>query len=141
MIIVPYQAEHLLSMQIQMAQRGVAPFITAEYAKSLEGHAISALVDGECLAVGGIAKIWEHRGVAWSIIDVRAGAHFLTIHKACVKLLDEAPFRRIEADVACTFEAGHRWLRMLGFKLEAPRMAAFGVDGSDSALYARVKHG
>lgn len=142
MIVVPYKAEHLLALKLQPGQGYCLRYVTPEYAAQLESaHAFTALEGDQVVAVGGIAEIWQNRGLAWTFIDRRAGAWFPALHKIVKRFLDEAPFRRIEAETACEFEQGHRWLRMLGFHLEAERMQAFRVDGGDSALYARVKHG
>ncbi len=141
MIVVPYKAEHLLALKMQPGQSYCMPFVTDEYAKALESAwAFTALENDEVVAVGGIAELWANRGLAWTFIDRRAGRHFVALHKVVKNLLDTVPFRRVEAETACNFEQGHRWLRMLGFKLEAECMEAFRVDGGDSALYARVKH-
>jgi hypothetical protein len=141
MIVVPYKAEHLMALQLQRGQAYCAPFITEEYARLLEGKfALTALDDeGQPIMVAGVAPIWENRGLVWSFVGRNAGKHFVAIHKACLEVLDAAPYRRLEADTACEFKAGHRWLRMLGFVMEAERMRAYRPDGGDSALYARVK--
>lgn len=142
MKIVPFKSEHILGLQLQAAQRHVAPFITADYAVMLEGEfAFTALVDDEPIAVAGITRLWDNRGLAWSFLGESAKDHMVALHKVVEDFLDVAPFRRIEADTPCDFKAGHRWLKMLGFKQEAERMVAFRVDGGDSSLYARVKHG
>lgn len=142
MNIVPYKAEHLLALKMQPGQAYCMPYVTPEYAAMLESQFAFTAMEGEqVVAVGGIVEVWENRGLAWTFIDRRAGAHFPALHKAVKQVLDLVPYRRIEAETACDFEQGHRWLRMLGFKLEAERMEAFRVDGGDAALYARVKHG
>lgn len=141
MIVVPYKAEHLMALKMQPGQSYCLPFVTPEYAKALESAcAFTAMEGDQVVAVGGIAELWSNRGLAWTFIDRRAGKHFLALHNAVKKILDEAPFRRVEAETPCEFKAGHRWLRMLGFKMEAERMEAFRVDGGDAALYARVNH-
>jgi len=140
MNIVPFQAEHILRLQLQEEQRGLAPFITHAYARMLEGEfAFTGLVDGEPIAVAGITPLWENRGLCWCFMGAKAGPHFVQITKVALDLLDLAPYRRIEADTPCEFKQGHRWLRMLGFQMEAERMRAHRVDGGDSALYARVR--
>lgn len=141
MIVVPFESKHLLDMQLQRAQNGSKTFITPEYAKMLEGqYAFTAMTDeGEVVAVGGVAELWENRGLAWTFIDERASQHFVALHKLVRDFLDMLPYRRIEAETSCDFTPGHRWLRMLGFEMEAERMRAFQPDGSDSALYAKVK--
>ncbi len=141
MNVVPFKAEHLLSMQLQRSQNGSKPFITEEYAHMLEGQFAFTAVsdDDEVIAVGGVTELWENRALAWSFIDARAGKHFVALHKLVQDFLDMVPYRRIEAETSCDFAPGHRWLRILGFHMEAERMKAFQPDGSDSALYAKVK--
>lgn len=140
MNIVPYKAEHLMALQLQEGQVHSASYVTEDYAQALEGQwAFTAMADGKPIAVAGIAPLWDNRGLAWTFIDKRAGSHFTELHKVVKKVLDDAPYRRIEADTPCDFKQGHRWLRMLGFKLEAERMEAYLVDGGDASLYARVK--
>lgn len=140
MIIVPYQPEHLLKLQLQEGQAYGQSMLTPELAASLVGeYTFTALVDGEPIAVGGVTELWANRALVWTFIGQTAGPHFVALHKAVLRGLDLAPHRRLEADTPCEFEQGHRWLRMLGFKLEAERMTAHRPDGGDSALYAKVK--
>jgi len=140
MIVVPYQAKHLEALELQDGQAYCAPHLTPEYAKALEGQfAFTALVDGRVIGVGGVAELWTHRALLWSFVDRRAGPHFVSVHRATQRFLDMLPYRRIEAEVDVGFEPGHRWIKALGFTLEAPCMRAFRVDGGDSSLYARVK--
>jgi hypothetical protein len=138
--IVPYRATHLLDLQIQKGQVSSTPAITPDYACRLEGEfAFTAFYHGKILAVGGVVELWADRGLAWMMIDIDAGAHFVALHRAVKRMLDIVPYRRIEADTPCEFEPGHRWLKMLGFTLEAECMKAHRIDGGDSALYARVR--
>jgi hypothetical protein len=140
MNIVPYQAAHIMALQLQPGQAYCASLITDDYARSLESpHAFTALVDGKPLMVGGVAELWSNRALLWSFIGHNAGPHFIAIHRAVLQFLERQPYKRIEAECDCGFEPGHRWLQKLGFVLEAPRMRAFRIDGGDSALYARVK--
>lgn len=140
MNVVPYKAEHLMSMHIQIGQEKYNPWITDEYARALENqYAFTAMVDGHPMLVGGLYEMWQNRALLWSFLDTNAGPHLVAIHRAVKKFLDMQPYRRIEAECDCGFKPGHRWLRMLGFKMEAKRMRAFRIDGGDSSLYARVK--
>jgi RimJ/RimL family protein N-acetyltransferase len=140
MNVVPYKAEHLLAMQLQPGQAHYSSWVTEEYAKSLESqYAFTALVEDYPMLVGGVVELWENRALLWSFIDRQAGKHFVGIHRGVLQFLDMLPYRRIEAECDCDFAQGHRWLKKLGFELEAKRMRAFRVDGGDSALYSRVK--
>jgi len=138
--VVPYEAKHALALDLQMNQQSTTRFITLDYAKSLEGEfSYTVLLDGSPIAVGGVAKLWENRAFVWSMMDRCAGPYFTAIHRAAKKALERAPYRRIEADTPCDFPQGHRWLRMLGFHVEAERMQAYMPDGADHTLYAKVK--
>lgn len=140
MSLVPFRAEHLALVQVQDAQTHVSPFMTYEHAQALEPTlAFTYIVDGVVLGVGGLVEIWPGRASMWAYLGKNAGRHFVAIHRAALALLEVADFRRVEADVDVDFAAGHRWLELLGFKLEAPRMRSFLPTGGDSALYARVK--
>jgi hypothetical protein len=102
------------------------------------GNAYTALVDGRAVAFGGCLEMWPGRAFMWSLIGEDAGRHMRFLVRAADGYLKAAPWRRIEAAVACDFEAGHRLVRMLGFEFEG-RMRAFSPDGADHDLYARVK--
>lgn len=95
-------------------------------------------VDGEVMAIGGVEPIWENRAVAFMFISGNSGPHFRSVHKAVRDFLDNTPFRRVEAYVDVGFKEGVRWMKMLGFELEG-HMRAYGPDGRDMLLYARVR--
>ena len=140
MNIVPFKAEHLMDLQLQESQQFCGPAVSPQYAMYLEGEFSFTALDGDkVLCVGGVTAIWDNRAIAWMLVDGSAGKHFVEIHKAAKRMLDMVPYARVEADTPCEFEAGHKWLKMLGFQLEAERMRAHRIDGGDSALYARVK--
>jgi hypothetical protein len=138
--LIPFRAEHLALVQVQEAQTNVSPFMTYEHARALETTlAFTYMVGGAVLGVGGLVEMWPGRATMWAYLSQDAGRHFVGIHRAALALLEVADFRRVEADVGVDFAAGHRWLQMLGFKLEAARMRSFLPTGGDSSLYARVK--
>lgn len=140
MRVVPYQSQHLLFMQLQDGQAYCKAHTTEAHAKALENeYAFTVLAGDLPIGVGGVTDIYEGRGLLWSYIDQRAGPHFIAIHRVTERFLAAMPHRRIEAYTPCEFKAGHRWLKKLGFTLEAERMRNFDIDGGDSAMYARVK--
>lgn len=94
--------------------------------------------NGEILAIAGLAPQWTGRAIAWALISEDAGKCFHSIHKAVKRFLDSSEFLRIEANVDMEFEAGHRWMELLGFQLEG-FMRAYRPDGADMFLYARIK--
>lgn len=84
-------------------------------------------------------KYWEGRGEAWAIIDDDCKKEFLTIHNFAKRFFEICPLKRIEATVDAGFSPGHRWVKMLGFKLEAPLLKSYLPNGGDSSLYAKVR--
>ena len=140
MSLVPFRAEHLALIQVQEAQASVSEFMTLAHARALESQmSFTYVAGGRVLAVGGFVEQWPQRAEMWSYIDSDCGKHFVGLHRAALGLLDACEYRRIEATVRADFDEGHRWLKMLGFQLEAPLMRAHLPTGEDSALYARVK--
>lgn len=137
--IVPARPEMAALFRLQTAQQLLGQVVdepTLFYA-IVNGIAM-AVVDGErILAIGGVTRMWEDRGVAWGLLSDDIGATMPLIHKVVCRVLATSPLRRIEAQVACGHEAGQRWVRLLGFQHEG-RMAAFW-QGQDYDLFARVK--
>jgi RimJ/RimL family protein N-acetyltransferase len=66
------------------------------------------------------------------------GRYLVSIHREAQKFLERMPFRRIEAHVDVGFEQGARWMKMLGFELEAYKRA-FRPDGADMLEFVRIK--
>lgn len=96
-------------------------------------------IKGRIVACFGLVMYWEGRAEAWAIIDKDCKNEFVPLFKTIKKMIDESPVPRIEATINKTFDQGHRWIKLLGFELEAPTMKKYGVTGHDYSLYARVK--
>ena len=138
---VPFQAEHLEGLILQTAQQWSRAYLNLAQMRTLENEWASTLMaDGVPIACVGAVVYWDNRALLWSFLGARVSEHrFLTIHGMAKAYLAGLPFRRLEAAVDVGFEAGHRWVRALGFTQEAPCMEAFQVDGRDCALYAKVR--
>lgn len=141
MRVEPYRAEHLAQLDLQEGQKYLSRFLPEVLRKSLQGEFSYTALDGdEVVCCAGLAPQWENRAVAWAYLaDGIAPQRFVVVHRMVKRFLDVAPFDRIEATVDAEFEQGHRWVKSLGFTLEAPRMRRHRPDGGDSALYARVR--
>lgn len=140
--VVPYRPAHVLALRIQPAQASIAQYLTDDVLDGMRGPHSFTFMDGdESLACVGVTKIWDNRAFLWSIISADIGPRrFLAASLHARRFLDVVPFRRIEAAVEMGFAEGHRWARLMGFKNETPQgMEAFLMDGTDCALYARVK--
>jgi hypothetical protein len=45
---------------------------------------------------------------------------------------------RLELTVRFDFDEGHRWAKMLGFKVETPVMPFYGPEGEPHSMYVRI---
>ena len=139
MIIVPYKAEHLISVVAQESQAYLSRWITPEQSRALEGpYAFSAIDGDKVLGCAGVVEHWPGRGLAWAYLDKDIGRNMVGVHRAVKRFFEVCPVRRIEAAVDVNFDAGHRWVQMLGFELETVRMKAYRPDGGDCAMYVRI---
>lgn len=141
MRIEPYRPEHLQRIKLQATQQWCRPMLSDEFLlelQELDGY--TAFVGDEPVACAGTMHAWEGRHMAWSFISEKAGPHMLGITRAVMRYLELKRFRRVEAYVDPDFEAGHRWIKRLGFKREG-LLEAFLPDGRSQVLYSRVTHG
>lgn len=103
------------------------------------GFALSFWQDTTCIGCLGVAPLPLGSGHAWALFSKASGPSMPWITKHARQVLDLAPYRRIQTTVITDFTAGHRWLRLLAFEMEAERMRCYDNAGRDHALYARVR--
>lgn len=141
--VVRVKAEHVSRiLDSDPSSQYLRPLLLSERGlKVLEANdkARTILAGGRPIMIGGVAPYWENRAEVWAIVDRTAGQHLLAVHRRVAQFLDSLEIRRLEAAVEVDFAPGHRWVKMLGFKLEAPRCEAYSIDGKDYALYSRVR--
>lgn len=136
--IVPLKKEHFDEMTFQNDQAYSKIFITPEVKLELErGMSFAAVEDGKAFCCGGIIDYWPGRSSAWMILPEDLGHRFVPVHKAVKAFLEMQDYGRLEAVTASDFSNGHRWLKMLGFKLETERMKGYLPTGQDAAMYVR----
>lgn len=140
MEIVPFKADHLKTL----LDAGADPFlglrVTEERIKSLENglNTFTGISDsGKILICGGVIPFHQFRGEAWAVIDQNSKEDFVSIFNAAKTVLNACHLKRVEAFIAYDFDAGHRWINLLGFELEVPRLKHYRPDGTDSSLYVR----
>lgn len=139
MKVVPYQAEHMRALRLQSAQLSSMGWAPADHAEMLEQFTAFTALDGdEVLVCAGVIELWPGRGAAWAFMAENLGARMVAIHRAVRRYFATLDFRRLEAEVATDFPQGHRWVRLLGFELETPRLRAYFPDGSDASMYVKV---
>lgn len=141
MIVRPWQIGDSEKIDLQIAQQytGDLANVSQDLTPLSElGLAWTAEVGGKVIACGGLLPQWENRAVAWMLIGWNAGPHFTALHRHIKHFLVTSPYRRIEAHVDVGFEAGIRWMKMLGFELEVYRRA-FRPDGADMLEFVRIR--
>ena len=143
MKIVKFRAAHLDALQLQDAQTYFhGEFNDPSYGRALEQsqYSFTALDGDKVICCAGMHEVWPGRAVAWALVSKDAGPHLRAIHRATLGFMAQSPWRRIEAMVEGGFEAGHRWIKMLGFVCETPdAMRGYSPSGVDFYLYSRVK--
>lgn len=141
MIVRPWVKGDTESISIQQAQSYMygAPEIVADLTSLSEvGMAWTFDEGGEILGVAAVASQWDNRAMALVLLSQNAGKRFHSIHRAVYRFLDVCGVRRVEATVDVGFDAGDRWMKMLGFEYEG-LMRAYRPDGADMKLYARIR--
>ncbi|WP_232343223.1 GNAT family N-acetyltransferase [Burkholderia pseudomallei] len=135
--------EHILAVELQPAQAATADALTREYAEKLcaatrVGWAI--VEDGKVLGCGGLVECWENRAQTWALISsaLLVPRRFRLVHRMVRRVLDDAPWRRIEMDVDASHAAGIAWAEHLGFERECVRRK-YTAAGRDMLLFARTK--
>lgn len=140
MIVIPFKKEHLKTINVQDAQKGLEHIEDDAALTAVEREFSFTVIDGDkVVACGGVACVARGRGVAWSYLSNNLKKEMVFITRTVKEYMRRVPFHRIEAHVDCNYEQAHRWARLLGFKLECERMEAFTPDKRDCALYAIVR--
>lgn len=136
--VIPFKPEHIAQINLQEQQRGAISHLEgSDYADVLRsGSAISVVSDDRMLASGGVF-VRMGIGTVWALFATDAGAHFLALHHAALRIIEAQRLRRIEATTETHFAQGSRWLELLGFRREGT-MRKYGPAGEDHYLYART---
>lgn len=141
--VVPLKASHVKYLAESGALTYLTDYVRDENLALLEKerHAFTALdEEGLPVACAGVIFSWPGRAEAWAFFDpFRSRRHFLQIHRLVLSFLETADITRIEATVDINFAEGHRWIKLLGFQMEAPVLRRYTVDGRDVSLYSRLK--
>ena len=139
--IVDFKAEHLVDLSLADGHPFVGDQLTFEQTVALERakHSYTGILDGKPVFCAGVSEVWPGHLEAWAYMPRHTSKHMIQITRIVKRFFDLMPFVRVEAAIDCNFSAGRRWVEMLGFELEAPRMRKYSPDGRDHALYAKVK--
>lgn len=140
MRFVPFRPMHLLALEPQSAQP--VDRLGPDHALALHcaGRAWTGLIGERPVVCGGLIDQGEGRATAWTLLTDEALLHIRPLHREVRKVLDAAPYRRIETTVAVGHHAGRRWAEMLGFDEEG-EMRRWFWNGRNAIRYARVREG
>ena len=139
--VIPFEAKHFYEIDVQPAQAYVRDYVSREHVESLEKLNSYTVVtdDGKLLCSFGFVEIFPTRALMWGFLSATCGQHMTALTRIAKDLLSQLPHRRVEIEVDCEFEQGHRWARIMGFELEIMRLKCWRLDGGDSALYSMVR--
>lgn len=136
MNIVPFHVGHYQRMALQPHQAWIGEHVPLADIQMLGRYQSFVGLDGdEVLAIGGLMELHRNRAHAWAMLSTDIGVRIAGLHKVALRMLRASLYPRIETTVQCDFEPARRWVEMLGFEVEAPRMVAYDEAGNDHALY------
>ena len=93
--------------------------------------------DNDIVCIFGAIEHWEGRVMIWSIMGENSGRWMFQLTKIAHAFIQTLSARRIEATVEEGFEAGYRWMEILGFVREA-RLHKYLPDGGDVIMYVQL---
>lgn len=140
-IAVKFERAHLDQILEQETMAFLRPHMKeAHIQKMVESpYSYSWIVNDRAVGCGGVIEFWDDRGEAWAVLESGLKTEFLSIHRAVSRFFEMCPLNRIEATVLHSFKEGHRWMKALGFEVEAPLLKSYFPNGADATLYAKVR--
>lgn len=140
MEVRPFTPLDLHVMDIQPIQRPSYERMHEDTHIAMSQHiAYTAWMDDVPVASAGIMPVNAYRGQAWAYVSRQLRLAAVGVHRAVVRALDEAPYRRVEMTVRLDFPQARRWARMLGFEEVMVRERYGESDGSGHILCARIR--
>jgi hypothetical protein len=142
MLVQTLKADHLTRLELQPEQQYFKQLISNpdDYVKMVSDGDAYAIVEGdETMCAFGIIELWPNRSMIWALMSANCGPHMTGMVRIGRRMVKTSGSRRVEAHVDCDFKAGHRFMKLLGFDVEAERMRSYEPDGRDCTLYARIQ--
>jgi len=104
----------------------------------------TCLFEGEIVAIGGVADLWQGVGEAWLMMTEQAKKHgiygliaFNTIERKMNELIVKHKHWRTEANVRADFPEAIKFIEAVGFEREGVRRK-YTPDKCDMILYSRI---
>ena len=135
---VPFRRWHIAWLQANGG--GSLPFDVDTLMSLEKQNSWTGVADGDPIACGGTIQQWPGRHHAWMLMNAVTGPHMRFITNQVLKCLKSVE-GRIELTVRADFAQGHRWAKMLGFRVETPVLVAFGPEGENHTGYTRFNKG
>lgn len=137
--VAPFRRHHYEWLRASNPTADGGMFVATEstLAQLERQNSWTGVVDGTPIACAGTYMQWPGRHTAWAYLGRNTGPHMKWITKAVLANLAGVK-GRVELTVRSDFPAGQRWARMLGFKVETPKLEAFGPLGEDHVGFVRI---
>jgi hypothetical protein len=132
--IVPFHPSHLGALKLPVA-------IGEATALQRSGLNWTAVEGHQVIMSAGIVPSWPGRAQAWAYVGEVPRRRWPAITARVMRAIEDthaAGYRRIEATVRDGFDAGHRWLQILGFERRC-LLPVYDHEGYDHWLYDRVR--
>lgn len=136
MILERFRAAHLEEIDLQPEQVYLRAYIGAPEAREFEqgGPAYTLRsANGQIALCAGFLTGPECSGL-WAFVSAIARKRLIALHGCAQRMLEVAPRLPVITSVEADFEAGHRWVSLLGFTFVRP-VPGIGADGRDHHLY------
>lgn len=138
--IVPFEVEHFAELELQPSQAYLRAHTGIDRLRELaeRGPAFSWFAADRLICCGGLREFGSDRGVLWSFVAAHAGAHFTALHRSSLRFLETVDRPLMQSTCRSGFEAGSRWLHMLGFRWSR-EIGPWGPMGVPHDLFERVR--
>ncbi len=151
--IIEFEPHHLLSLDLQPEQKHLFDLFTTakeiiEYGYALKMNAVdtddntkcawTGIADGKIVGCGGIVKVQEHIGEAWTLFSDDFKKHAPRIAKEIRRQASIAKVERVYAYIDTGFERAERFIQWVGLEYEGT-MRRSGTHKQDQKIYARIR--
>lgn len=123
MIVRPFRVNDLDTYRERAVEIAARPWLSTPGLEALEADPLARTIeiDGQPVCSGGFTDLGNGIALAWAVLTEIDRSTVLAVHRAYHERLAIAPFGMIGTHVAFDFDRAHRWVRLLGFEMDAER--------------------
>ena len=151
--IVEFEPYHLLLLELQEEQKHFFDLFPSAsdlvaYGVTLQESAVdtddgtecawTGMVGDKVIGCGGIIRVQEHIGEAWTLLSDDFKRHAHRAAPVIKKQAAIAKVARVYALIDAGFERAERFIEWTGFQYEGTLRKA-GTHGQDQKIYARIR--